>query len=134
MNNTKGLAEQLARFVEDTALPMALHWEVIDWIESKAFLVMHSAYFTIDPECEFVRINNVCFDYFGYTGHEAMVAVAKVRFDDADWEEIERAIESRVMFYDAKIILCSIHQFSRFYWELNREYENIRLVQLKSMG
>ncbi len=63
-----------------------------------------------------------------------MVAVAKVRFDDADWEEIERAIESRVMFYDAKIILCSIHQFSRFYWELNREYENIRLVQLKSMG
>ena len=134
MNNTKGLAEQLARFVEDTALPMALHWEVIDWIESKAFLVMHSAYFTIDPECEFVRINNVCFDYFGYTGHETMVAVAKVRFDDADWEEIERAIESRVMFYDAKIILCSIHQFSRFYWELNREYENIRLVQLKSMG
>ena len=33
----------------------------------------------------------------------------------------------------AKIILCSIHQFSRFYWKLNRTYENIRLIQLKSM-
>lgn len=134
MNHMDGLAEQLAEFVENTALPTILHWEVIRWIEKKAFLKMSSAIFTVEPECEFVRINKIVFDYFGFTGHETMAAVAKVRFDDADWEEIERAIESRVMFYDAKIVLCSIHQFSKYYWELNREYENLRLVQLKSMG
>lgn len=50
-----------------------------------------------------------------YTGDESIAAIAKVRFDDADWDEIERAIESRVMFNDSKIVLCSIHQFSKYY-------------------
>ena len=57
-----------------------------------------------------------------------------MRFDDADWEDIERAICSVTRFSDAKIALCSIHQFSRFYWRLNKKHDNIRLVQLKSMG
>lgn len=94
---------------------------------------MSMAHFTTDPVCEFVQINGVLIDYFGHTSHETISEAAKVRFDAADGMEIERTIESRVLFYDAKIVLCSIHQFSKYYWALNREYDNLRLVQLNRL-
>ena len=134
MGSTEGMSERIAEYVEESLLPTVLHWEVMKWVHEKAYHKLHSASFTPDPKCENIRINGVTFDYFGNTSDETIVAVAKVHFDDADWEKIERAIESRVMFYDAKIVLCSIHQFSRFYWRLNKKHDNIRLVQLKSMG
>ena len=59
---------------------------------------------------------------------------AQMRFEDEDWPAIERAVESVVPFYNAKIALCSVRLFSRFYWKLYKQYDNIRLVQLKSLG
>ena len=81
-----------------------------------------------------MTVQGICFDYYRKTKEETVFAIARMRFDDADWEEIERAVCSVTRFSDVKIALCSIHQFSKFYWKLNKKYDNIRLVQLKSMG
>ena len=95
------------------------------------WILYHTEMLDTRPDCENIMVQGMRFDYVEKTSNETIFAIAKIQFTDSDWEAIERAIESVIPFYEAKIILCSIHQFSRFYWKLT--YENIRLIQLRSM-
>ena len=133
MNRMNGVPEQIAEYIE-SIVPMILHREIMKWLKEKSRHKLSVYSFRANKKYEFRTVNGICFDYYRRTKEETVFAIARMRFDDADWEDIERAICSVTSFSDAKIALCSIHQFSRFYWRLNKKHDNIRLVQLKSMG
>lgn len=121
-------------YVENKAIPEALHEKTVEWISNHAFFKMQASLHTTKPECENITIRGIRFDYVERTLDETVFAIAKMRFTDADWPAIERAVESVIVFYDAKIALCSMHLFSKYYWQMKKENDNIRLVQLKSLG
>ena len=134
MNRMKDLPEQIAECTENKLIPWALHWEIMKWLKEKSHSKLGVYSFKSNKKYEFRTVNGIRFDYYRKTKEETVFAIARMRFDNADWEKIEAAVVSVTMFSDAKIALCSIHQFSKFYWKLNKKYDNIRLVQLKSMG
>lgn len=133
MGRMDKIPERIANYAEKTAVPDKLHKEVVRWMPQRMWILYHTGMLDTRPNCENIMVQGMRFDYVEKTSNETIFAIAKIQFADSDWEAIERAIESVTPFYEAKIILCSIHQFSRFYWKLNRTYENIRLIQLKSM-
>lgn len=133
MNRMNGVPEQIAEYTE-SIVPMTLHREIMKWLKEKSRHKLSVYSLRANKKFEFRTVNGICFDYYRRTKEETVFAIARMRFDDADWDDIERAICSVTRFSDAKIALCSIHQFSRFYWRLNKKHDNIRLVQLKSMG
>ena len=134
MQNTSKLPERIAAYVENTLLPEMLHAEAVEWIENHAWDKMNASLHAAKPECENITIRGILFDYVEKTPDETVFVKAQMRFEDEDWPAIERAVESVVPFYNAKIALCSVRLFSRFYWKLYKQYGNIRLVQLKSLG
>ena len=134
MNRTDGVPERIAEYMESRLVPMMLHREIMKWLKEKSRRKLSVYSFKANRKYEFRTVHGICFDYYRRTKEETVFAIARMRFDDADWEDIERAVCSVTRFSDAKIALCSIHQFSKFYWKLNKKYDNIRLVQLKSMG
>ena len=133
MGRMDKIPERIANYAEKTAVPDKLHKEVVRWMPQRMWILYHTEMLDTRPNCENIMVQGMRFDYVEKTSNETIFAIAKIQFADSDWDAIERAIESVTPFYEAKIILCSIHQFSRFYWKLNRTYENIRLIQLKSM-
>ena len=50
------------------------------------------------------------------------------------WLEIEKAALTVTPFYNTEFIIGSMNGFKEYYWNINRKYDNVHLVQVQSLN
>ncbi|MBR5718089.1 MAG: hypothetical protein IKX16_03615 [Clostridia bacterium] len=103
MNRMDGVPERIVEFTESRLVPMMLHREIMKWLKEKSRHKLSVYSFKANRKYEFRTVNGICSDYYRKTKEETVFAIARIRFDDADWDDIERAVCSVTRFSDAKI-------------------------------
>lgn len=85
-----------------------------------------------------IEIDSVNFDYVEKVENRYIVMKTfgniDTRASEEEWIKIENAATKLAPFYDITFVLCSIHRFGNFYWNLSRDLDNIHLVQMKSLN
>lgn len=120
---------QLIEYVDGKLVPEMLHRKAIEWTKHNV-----SERSTHTGSRENVIRKGVLFDYVEKSAEGYILVKAQHHMTADDWPAIEKAAASVAPFWKVRLVLCAIHPFNDFYWNLNRQYTNLHLVQVKSLG
>lgn len=82
-----------------------------------------------------VNINGIVFDYAEtVSGKLILLKTFTNKPSKEKWLEIEKAALTVTPFYNTEFIIGSMNGFKEYYWNINRKYDNVHLVQVQSLN
>lgn len=82
-----------------------------------------------------MKIGGICFDYAEYSdGKYLLLKTYKEKPTEKDWLAIEKASLKLAPFYNNQYVIGIMADFSPYHWKLNRQYDNLYLVRLRSLN
>lgn len=113
-------------------VPNALHTEALRWLDRNRSKVL-PPFSTVVHADENVSVNSIVFDRIEQTKSGTVFVLARERFYGKEWPAIEAATAAKAPFYRSFFVLCTLQRFPDSYWAMNRRYDNMFLVQVRSM-
>lgn len=110
----------------------------LKWINKHSHDLSINVLHPFDIHNQDIEIDGVNFDYVEKVENRYIVMKTfgdiNNRANQEDWIKVENVVTKFAPFYDITFVLCSIHRFGNFYWNLSRNLDNIHLVQMKSLN
>lgn len=110
----------------------------LKWLNKHSHNLSINMLHPFDINNQNIEIDGVNFDYVEKVNGRYIVMKTfgdiDARASEEEWIKIENAITKLAPFYNITFVLCSIHRFRNFYWNLSRNLDNIHLVQMKSLN
>lgn len=91
---------------------------------------------TKDSTYQNINIGEIIFD-FAYQKKRSVYAYYDTTFGNGLtaklWREIERVTTKDTPFYNNEYFLCTVNRVPESYWQLSKTYDNVHIIQLKSL-
>lgn len=91
---------------------------------------------TKDSSYHNIKVGGITFD-FAYEKKRAVYAyydtIPGGKLTQKLWKEIERITTKDRPFYENEYVICTVNRVPDSYWTLSTNYDNVRIVQLKSL-
>ena len=106
------------------------------WIKENINQYTDSVIHCDDASSYDVKISNVTFDFVFEDRRRFFIycdCVPGAGLTKQLWTEIEKVTTKSRPFYDNEYFLCTVNRVPDFYWTLSKQYDNVHIIQRKSL-
>lgn len=105
------------------------------WISNSQLTFCRSVLHTGIRKNQNLLIGGIHFDYAEFSdGKFVILKTFNEKPTIKDWEQIEKASLTLAPFYEIHYVIGTMADFIPYFWNLNRQYDNVHFVRLRSLN
>ena len=114
------------------------HKDMCDfWVRSELNHFSHSYVDTENPNYHDVKLDDITFGFacesYGTNFYIYYNNVPNDKLTSELWSKIEKVTTKSSPFYKNEYFICTVNSVPKSYWELSKQYDNVHIIQLKSL-
>ena len=128
-------------YLDNVLVPTTFRRTVLQWLDAHQHHYLDKPVDIRKPYIKDAKHHGIRFDYVYKTDARVSRYIVLKLFDRLedrcerrDWHAIDRAVSAAFSYSDTTLILASIHRFTDWLWEVTSERDNVKLVQIQTLG